>query len=243
MKTGRVIKTFPFAFDGINVEHLAVGRPVSLPENTFEGLEKAGYLEADKASTAKLPEDEQINRDLIDAFDRRLSAASDQDLKDIIARSGTPYSGNLVHASLVLAAKWQMLREMQGAAPFTGIDPNAGVTEQPLAKPGEATPPSAAAAVEQQQAAADAAKRSDAERLEDAKRAEAAKSAGENKATNQFGDPLPAGGAKPKAEADVDLEALKKDELEKLAADRGVDISAAKTKAEIIEAINAGKSA
>lgn len=222
MKTGRVIKAFPFAFDGINVEHLAVGRPVSLPENTFEGLEKAGYLEADKASTAKLPEDEQINRDLIDALDRKLSAASDQDLKDIVARSGTPFSGNLVHASLVLAAKRQVLREMQGAAPISGIDPNAGVTEQPLAKPGEATPPSAAAAVEQQQAAADG--------------------AGENKAINQFGDPLPAGGAKPKAE-DVDLDGLKKDELEKLAADRGVDISAAKTKAEIIEAINAGKSA
>ncbi|RWQ56561.1 MAG: hypothetical protein EOS82_03445 [Mesorhizobium sp.] len=245
MKTGRVIKAFPFAFDGINIEHLAVGRPVSLPENTFEGLEKAGYLEADKAATTKLPEDEQINRDLIDTLDRKLSAASDQDLKDIIARSGTPYSGNLVHASLVLAAKRQLLREMQGTAPITGIDPNAGVTEQPLAKPGEATPPSAAASVEQQQAAADAAKRSESERLEDAKRDDGEKAkggAGENKATNQFGDPLPAGGAKPKADF-VDLDTLKKDELEKLAADRGVDISAAKTKADIINAINAGKSA
>ncbi|RWP64913.1 hypothetical protein [Mesorhizobium sp.] len=231
MKTGRVIKAFPFAFDGINVEHLAVGRPVSLPENTFEGLEKAGYLEAGKASTTKLPEDEQINRDLIDALDRKLSAASDQDLKDIIARSGTPYSGNLVHASLVLAAKRQMLREMQGTAPITGVDPNAGVTEQPLAAPGQPTPPSAAAAVEQQKAQQEAAEKAAAE-------------AGENKATNQFGDPLPAGGAKPKAETDVvDLETLKKDELEKLAADRGVDISAAKTKADIIDAINAGKSA
>ncbi|MCF6120894.1 hypothetical protein L2449_29135 [Mesorhizobium muleiense] len=230
MKTGRVIKAFPFAFDGINVEHLAVGRPVSLPENTFEGLEKAGYLEADRAGATRLPEDEQINRDLIDALDRRLSAASDQDLKDIIARSGTPYSGNLVHASLVLAAKRQMLREMQGTAPITGIDPNAGVTEQPLAKPGEATPPSAAAAVEQQQAEKEAAQGA------------ADAGASENKATNQFGDPLPAGGVKPKLE-DVDLEGLKKDELEKLAADRGVDISAARTKADIIDAINAGKSA
>ncbi|MES0168241.1 hypothetical protein NKJ87_20000 [Mesorhizobium sp. M0027] len=220
MKTGRVIKAFPFAFDGINIEHLAVGRPVSLPENTFEGLEAAGYLEATKGEATKLPEDEQINRDLIDALDRKLSAASDQDLKDIIARSGTPYSGNLVHAHMVLAAKRQMLSEMQGTAPIAGIDPNAGVTEQPLSKSGEATPPSAAAAVEQQQARKEAGEAG----------------AGENKATNQFGDPLPARQPAPSA---IDLDGLKKDELEKLAADRGVDIKDAKTKADIIEAINA----
>ncbi|TIP07804.1 hypothetical protein [Mesorhizobium sp.] len=226
MKTGKVIKAFPFAFDGITIEHLAVGRPVSLPESTFEGLEKAGYLEADKAAAVKLPEEEQVNRDLIDALDRKLSTASDQDLKDIIARSGTPYSGNLVHASMVLAAKQQMLREMQGTAPIAGIDPNSGVTEQPLSAPGQPTPPSAAAAVEQQKAQQEASEKASTE-------------GGENKATNQFGDPMPTR-QPPK---DEDLDGMKKDELEKLAADRGVDISAAKTKAEIIDAIHAGKSA
>ncbi|TPN34792.1 Rho termination factor N-terminal domain-containing protein [Mesorhizobium sp. B1-1-6] len=228
MKTGKVTKTFPFAFDGINVQHLPEGSDFppagySVTDSAFGGLVASGYIEESKSG---VPEAEQLNRDIIEAFDRKISAVSDEELKAIIARSGKPYSGNLVHAHLVFAAKQQMLRELQGATPIFSIDPNAGVTEQPLAKPGEATPPSAAAAVEKQKA-----------------EVEAANAAGENKATNQFGDPLPAGGAKPTAEAEVDLESLKKDELEKLAADRGVDISSAKTKADIIEAINAGKSA
>lgn len=232
MKTGRVIKAFPFAFDGINVSHLAIGTAfppegAKVADSTFDGLVAAGYLEEGKSTD--LPQEEQLNRDIIEALDRKLSAASDQDLKDIIARSGTPYSGNMVHARLIFAAKQQMLREMQGAEPVRSIDPNSGVTEQPLSVPGQATPPSAAAAVDQQKAQQEAAEKG-------------AVAGGENKATNQFGDPLPAGGAKPKADF-VDLETLKKDDLEKLAADRGVDISAAKTKAEIIEAINAGKSA
>jgi hypothetical protein len=223
MKSGKVIKAFPFAFDGINVEHLAVGRPISLPENTFDGLEKAGYIEAGKIEAAGLPEEEALNRRLVEAIDRRLSAASDQELKDIIARSGTPYSGNLVHARMVFLAKEQMIREAEGVAPKPA-DPNSGVTEQPLSAPGQPTPPSAAAAVDQQKAQQEAAEKAAAE-------------AGENKATNQFGDPMPTRQA-PKAE---DLDGMKKDELEKLAADRGVDISGAKTKAEIIDAINTAK--
>ncbi|MER8762887.1 hypothetical protein [Mesorhizobium sp. M0968] len=228
---GKVIKAFPFAFDGINVQHLAVGQPFPpegqiVTDGAFNGLVDAGYIEAGKTQT--LPPEEALNRSIIEAMDRRLAAASDQDLKDIIARSGTPYSGNLVHARLVFAAKQQMLAEMEGAAPVMGINPNAGVTEQPLSKPGEATPPSAAAAVEQQQAVKEA----------------AAVAAGENKATNQFGDPLPSRQAPSGegAKAD-DLDSMTRAELEKVAADRGVDISAAKTKADIIEAINAGKSA
>lgn len=244
MRSAKVTKAFPHAFDGINVEHLAVGREITLPETTFDGLEAAGYVEASTAAHSDLPADELLNRQIIGALDAKLSAASDQDLKDIIARSGRPFSGNMVHANLVYAAKEQMLREFEGAAPARTVDPNSGVTEQPLAKPGEATPPSAAAAVEQQQAAADASKRTDAERLDDAKRddKETATTAvtGENKATNQFGDPLPNRQPKPSS---VDLDGLKKDELEKLAADRGVDISAAKTKAEIIDALKSADKA
>ena len=231
MRSARVIKAFPHAFDGITVEHLAVGREITLPETTFDGLEAGGYVEASTSDKGALPPEEQLNRRVIDALDRRLAAASDQDLKDIIARSGRPFSGNMVHAHLVYAAKEQMIREMEGAEPIKSIDPNSGVTEQPLAKPGEATPPSAAAAVEQQQAAADAAKTT------------ADGGAGENKATNQFGDPLPSRQAD-KGETktdDVDLDKMTKAELEKLAGDRGVDISEAKTKADIIEAVSKAK--
>ncbi|ODT22229.1 MAG: hypothetical protein ABS35_15370 [Kaistia sp. SCN 65-12] len=214
---GKVIKAFPFAFDGINVQHLAKDTDfppfgLAVASNTFQGLVEAGYIEL--VDAADVPADEALNREIIAAFDRNLAAASDQDLKDVIARSGQPYSGNMVHANLVLAAKRQLLAEMQNVKPVLGIDPNSGVTEQPLSKPGEATPPSAAAAVQEQQ--------------------EAAKAAGENKATNQFGDPIP--GTAPST-TEVDLDGLKKDELEKLAADRGVDISAAKTKPEILAAL------
>lgn len=226
---GKVIKAFPYAFDGINVQHMAIGQPFppegqTVAESAFNGLVDAGYIKARKLET--LPPEEALNRSIIEAIDRRLAGASDQDLKDIIARSGTPYSGNLVHARLVYAAKEQLLREMEGADVIRGIDPNSGVTEQPLSAPGQPTPPSAAAAVDQQKAQQEAAEKVAAE-------------AGENKATNQFGDPMPTR-QPPKNE---DLDAMKKDELEKLAADRGVDISAAKTKADIIDAINAGKSA
>lgn len=158
---GEVIKAFPFAYDGINIEHLAVGAPFpadgrSVSASTFSGLETAGYIKT--VTAAKVPPDEQLNRDIIDAFDRKLAGMSDADLKAVIARSGKPYSGNMVHATLVYAAKQQMLAELQGKDPVLGIDPESGVTEQPRAAPGQATPPSAAAAVEQQKAQAEAAK-------------------------------------------------------------------------------------
>ncbi|GAA2888070.1 hypothetical protein GGQ99_004789 [Aminobacter niigataensis] len=220
---GKVIKAFPFAFDGISIQHLPVNTdfpPVgyAVSQRTFDGMVDAGFVE--RGAADELPAEEALNREIIAAFDRQLSAASDQDLKDIIARSGQPYSGNLVHAHLVLAAKRQMLAEMQGVEPVFGIDPTSGVTEQPLSKPGEATPPSAAAAVQEQLDQQDA-----------------GKTTGENKATNQFGDPLPGAAPRPT----VDLDGLKKDELEKLAAERGVDISAAKTKPEILAALKAAQ--
>lgn len=224
MKTGKVVKAFPFAFDGINVSHLAAGTAfppdgAKVADNTFDGLVAAGYVEASKVR-AGMPAEEELNRRIIESIDRRLAAASDQDLKDIIARSGKPYSGNLVHAQLVFAAKQQLQAEMEGVPPIVGVNPNAGVTEQPLSKPGEATPPSAAAAVETQKAQQDAAGRQP----------------GENKATDQFGEPLTGNRPKP---VEPDLDNMKKDELEDLAKARGVDISGAKTKAEIVEAIKA----
>lgn len=222
MRSAKVIKAFPFALDGINVSHLALGTTFppdgsKIADSTFDGLVASGYLEETK-SNAKVPAEEQLNRDIIDAFDRKLLAASDEELKAIIARSGTPFSGNLVHATLVFAAKQQMLRELQGSAPVFSVDPNAGVTEQPLSAPGQATPPSAAAAIQQQdllQQAAD-------------------KNGAENKAVDQFGVPIPS-----KKSADGDLEGMTKAELENLADDRKIDVSAAKTKADLIASIRA----
>jgi hypothetical protein len=221
MKKGEVIKAFPFALDGINVSHFAIGAAFppegeKVADSAFDGLVSAGYITA--LAAEEIPAEEALNRRIIDVIDRRLAAASDQELKDIIARSGAPYSGNLVHARLVYAAKQQLQAEMEGKAPIFGTNPNAGVTEQPLSKPGEATPPSAAAAVDAQHA-----QEQTAQRL-----------AGENKATDQFGNPLGSG----KSEvSDADLEGMKKDELENLARERDVDISGAKTKAEIIDAL------
>jgi hypothetical protein len=104
-----------------------------------------------------VPPEEALNREIIEAYDRKLAGMSDADLKAVIARSGKPYSGNMVHATLVYMAKQQLLAELNGAEPILGIDPESGVTEQPRAAPGQATPPSAAAAVEQQKAQAEAA--------------------------------------------------------------------------------------
>ncbi len=223
MKTGKVIKAFPFAFDGINVSHLAVAATFppegfAVSDSAFDGLIAAGYLEEDKRKA--VPEEEKLNRDILKAYDRKLAAASDEELKGIIARSGQPYSGNLVHAALVLAAKQQMLRELQGTEPILSIDPNSGVTEQPLSAPGAPTPPSAAAAVDQQRlqlkAADDAARR------------------GENKATDQFSQPLPAGGEKSGAEK---LDEMTVAELKELAEKRGVDLGDATKKADIVDLI------
>ena len=159
-KTGVVLKPFPYAEDGINVETLQVGRVKSFPDQIFEGLRDAKFLEetdkdAPDGETFRTEAD-NLNSRLVAAFDARLAGASDQELKDIIARSGVPVSGNLVHANLVAQAKAQLVAEAEGAKPVLGVDPNAGVTEQPLAAPGAPTPPSAASAVAQQQAQQDA---------------------------------------------------------------------------------------
>lgn len=161
MKKGEVIKAFPFAYDGINVEHHAAGSAFpsngrSISDSTFDGLEAAGYIKT--VAVSDVPPEEQLNREIIEAFDRKLSGMSDADLKAVIARSGKPFNGNMVHATLVYAAKQQMLAELNGATPVLGIDPESGVTEQPRSAPGQATPPSASAAVEQQKAQAEAAK-------------------------------------------------------------------------------------
>ena len=154
-KTGVVKKPFPYAEDGVNIESLKEGRILSFPDRIFEGLQKDGYIEESKqlAENSAAGRDDiagDLNSRLVGAVDTRLMKMSDQELKDIIARSGTPLSGNLVHAEMVAAAKLQLVREAEGTEPVRGVDPNSGVTSQPLARPGEATPPSAAKAVEAQ---------------------------------------------------------------------------------------------
>ncbi len=230
---GVVIKSFPFALDGITITQLAAGTDFppdghSINDTTFQGLADAGFVRASKSQDT--PADEEINRRIIDAIDKRLSAASDEELKAMIARRGTPFSGNMVHAVLIFEAKAQMIREFEGSEPITAIDPNAGVFEQPLSAPGQATPPSAAAAVQQQQAQADEA----AEQKQDAQ--ETAEVTGENKATNQFGDPLP-DASNPEWKSEAELNTMNKADLEAYAAEKKIDISTAKTKADYVEAL------
>lgn len=225
-------KAFPFALDGINVVHIAAGSDFppsgyTVSDTTFGGLAAAGFL--DVAEEGALPEEEALNRRLIEAIDKRMSAMSDEDLKALIARRGTPFSGNMVHAVLVAEAKAQLLREYEGAEPMTFVDPNSGVTEQPLSAPGQATPPSAAAAVEQQHAQQEAGQKQ--------QEIDMHSGGGENKATNQFGEPLPGGKKKLSRE---ELGKLTKPELEAYAADNKVDLTGAKTKDEFLDAI-AGK--
>jgi len=147
-RIGVVLKPFPYAADGITVEPLSKGDERSFPDPIFDGLEATGYVEAGKKD--KVPDGgrgSDLDARFLAAFDTRLAAASDEELKTIIARSGTPYTGNLIHAEMVAAAKLQLVREAEGAEPVTGVDPNSGVTEQPLSAPGAPTPPSAPAAV------------------------------------------------------------------------------------------------
>ncbi len=234
---GTVLQSFPFAFDGSNFLHLKAGDDFppsgyTVQDKTFQGLKDAGFIEAAKAKTVD-PADEELNRRIIDALDKRLSAMSDEELKAVIARRGTPFSGNMVHAVLVTEAKTQMLVEMEGKAPAVGVDPNSGVTEQPLSKPGEATPPSAAAAVQQQQAAQEAAEQNQQGQQSN-------DGAGENKATNQFGQPLP-DQSKSDEKSEAELNTMNKADLEAYAAERKIDISNAKTKADYIEALKPKK--
>ncbi|MDH6273580.1 hypothetical protein M2311_003670 [Rhizobium leguminosarum] len=232
---GTVKQSFPFAFDGANFLHLKAGDDFppagyTVQDTTFQGLKDAGFIEAATSNTAT-PADEELNRRIIDALDKRLSAASDEDLKAIIARSGTPFSGNMVHAVLISEAKSQMLREFEGAPAITAVDPNSGVFEQPLSAPGQATPPSAAASVQQQQVQADA-----AAQQQDAANKGGANVSGENKATNQFGDPLP-DVSKSDKKSEAELNTMNKADLEAYAKEIGVDLSEANTKADYIEAL------
>lgn len=164
-KTGTVIKAFRYAADGVNVETLAEGRVLSFPDVIFDGLESDGHIEPSDG-TPENSVDEARSRDaaaadgyggIVAEIRDRLKVASDQDLKDIIARSGYPVTGNLVHSDLVGAATEQLRVEAEGKKPVLGVDPNAGVTEHPLAAPGAPTPPSAVAVVTDALAAAPAA--------------------------------------------------------------------------------------
>jgi hypothetical protein len=244
---GTVKQAFPFAFDGSNFMHLKVGDDFppagySVQDNTFEGLRTAGFIEAAqvrKDSTG----DEELNRRIIDALDKRLSAASDEELKAIVARRGTPFSGNMVHAVLVTEAKTQMLAEFEGSIePVTGIDPNSGVTEQPLAAPGAPTPPSAAAAVDQQKAQQEAAgeqEQGQNDKGDEQNQGGGKPAAGDGKpagATNQFGEPVPTD-AKSGWKSEAELKAMNKAELEAYAEEKKVDLSNARTKDDYISAL------
>ncbi len=241
MKNGLVKKAFPYAFDGITPKFFSVGDEFppagqTVHETAFDGLVQAGYLDA--VVNEKLPEDEELNRRLVEAWNNHLSAATDEDLKAIIARRGTPFSGNMVRAVLVNEAKTQMLAEMEGVKPVLSVDPNSGVTEQPLSAPGQPTPPSAAAAVQAQQLQQSSGEDGNKDGGEDGpEEKKQSQPAGENKATNQFGEPLQNGGAAPKALSEAELNGMTKAELEAYAKEKGVDVSKAKTKPEFIEAL------
>jgi hypothetical protein len=231
---GVVKKAFPFALDGITISQLASGTAFppdgfSINDTTFQGLVDAGFVEATEAK--ELPAEEEVNRRIIDAIDKRLSASSDEELKGIIARRGIPFSGNMVHAVLVAEAKAQMVAEFEGAEPVPAVDPNSGVTEQPLSAPGQATPPSAAAAVQQQQAQADL-----AEQQKNAA-GEGGDGDGQSVKTNQFGEPMPENEAKSDLKTEAELNDMNKAQLEEYAAEKKIDISGAKTKAEYVEAL------
>jgi hypothetical protein len=213
---GVVKKSFPFALDGISVTVLNAGDDFppagyKVTDQAFQGLVDAKFVE--QTSDGEGAANEDINRRIIEAIDRRLDLSSDEELKEIIARRGAPFSGNLVHAVLVGEAKAQLLAEFEGTTPVRGVDANSGVTEQPLAAPGAPTPPSAAAAVEQQQAQADAASQQNG-----------AEGTGESEV---------------KVLSEAELNAMNKADLEAYAADRKIDISGAKTKADIVAALTA----
>ncbi|CAN7295653.1 hypothetical protein LJR221_001439 [Agrobacterium tumefaciens] len=240
MKNGLVKKAFPFAFDGITPKFFSVGDEFppagyKIHDNAFDGLVDAGYVEA--VVNEKLPEDEELNRRLVEAWNNHLSAATDEDLKTIIARRGTPFSGNMVRAVLVNEAKTQMLAEMEGARPVLSVDPNSGVTEHPLSAPGQPAPPSAAAAMQaqQQQSSGEDGNKGVGEDGSDEKKESQA--SGENKATNQFGEPLQNGGTATKVLSEDELNGMTKAELEAYAKEKGIDVSKAKTKAEFVDAL------
>lgn len=233
MNKGVVKKAFPFAYDGLNVTHHAAGAdfPVEgmkVTDGAFNGLVDTGYVEAREGREA---DEADVNRGIIAAIDLRLSKATDRELLELIARSGTPYSGNLIHADLVYLAKRQILAEQQGKEPVSGVDAYAGVVEQPLSKPGQATPPSAAAAVDAQNLAKEAALKNDAK---------LAKTAGENKMTDQFGRPID-GGMGDQGDQSIPLEEMTVAQLKEEAAKRDppVDLTGKTAKADILAALQA----
>lgn len=151
-RQGIVVKSFPYAADGMNTEILAVDREYPFVDAHFYGLVKAGYVKPNENDDAEAAAKAALDGRLIAAFDLKLAATSDEELKAMIARSGAPWSGNLVHAEMVAAAKEQLVREMEGVEPIFGVDPAPGVTEQPLSSSGAPLRPFVPAAVAAAQA-------------------------------------------------------------------------------------------
>lgn len=249
---GVVLKPFPFAFDGNTFTHLKVDDDFpkagySVSEGAFAGLADAGYIKATISSTGQ--DDIDLNKRLIDAIDKRLGGMSDEDLKRLIARRGSPFSGNMVHAVLISEAKTQLLAEYEGAELVELVDPNAGITEQPLSAPGQATPPSAATEVAAQQARQQAASEQQQSADDGSGGKESASGIGNEvgeqgkqqsggdgkKNTDQFGEEVDFSKSNELSEAE--LNAMNKADLEAYAATKGVDLSQAKTKSDYVDAL------
>jgi hypothetical protein len=49
MKSAIVLKSFPYAHDGIHVRELAKGEAFEVQEDVFDGLVKAGYIKPSKS--------------------------------------------------------------------------------------------------------------------------------------------------------------------------------------------------
>ena len=206
MRKAVVINAFPFAFDGINIQFLTKGSTFppdgqpAVADSSLDGLVKAGYLEEIDGVVMVPEEDAAMNRAIIVSIDKRLTDASDEELMSIVARSGAPFSGNLIRAELVLAAKRQVVAEAQGASPVLGMKDasDADTSQAPVSEKVET------------------------------------QSGGDGVKESGTGETGPT-----KVDTDLDLDGLKKDELEEIAKDKGIDISDAKTKADIVALIKA----
>jgi hypothetical protein len=241
---GTVSKPFPFSFDGNTFVQLKAGddfppKGLMVADNFFTGLADAGFIQA--VTNDSTQADIDLNTRVVAALDKHLSDLSDEELKGVIARRGTPFTGNMVHAVLVGEAKAQMVAEMEGAVPVRFTDPNAGVTEQPLSAAGQATPPSAAAAIVAQQAQQEAAEQQAKDAASQDTGQTGASSTGDGSQpakTDQFGDPIPgtvSSAGDDEALSEAVLNTMNKTDLEAYGAKRGIDLSTAKTKADYIE--------